>query len=478
MSKKFYCVDPLSQPSSGLISFANGSTSLVFPISENNNEFYVGGSARITFKFRIKKGAATIEDELDVSVSPQSGLGALFTSVDVHSYSSNTQISSLKNHGRAMSSVYSVGCADTYDVANGLQMMGLSQGLDFNGSNVGVYNLTNNPNELQSYSVRLLSGALEQDWYLGSPLSNGVGGLKISLQICSDATLLTRLQAGAFTYELSDVKLVYQTKVGTPDEIKGGRMRSNWVERYVSDVRSNEGRQPNANEIEENWQRTINSTETPQSHTWREYTNYLTTIQSNNAVASLNLQLAKVHSIFANFIQSSYLNNLTTTLADSNKTYPILDNNGDSVPFSQVTFTKGSKLFPYLYTLSSNVQLNNYNTDDDYTADRLAEMKHTYLDSIVPYVDNKYQQASSKNSLFATQYRPNVKEDESGGKGNGIGSGQLSVTDGSSDFRFQPLGLQLDTKLNGTFVNTSAFIYALHETKLEWQPNGLIQVSS
>lgn len=105
-------------------------------------------------------------------------------------------------------------------------------------------------------------------------------------------------------------------------------------------------------------------------------------------------------------------------------------------------------------------------------------MKHTYLDSVVPYVDNKYQQASSKNSLFATQYRPNVKEDECGGKGNGIGSGQLSVTDGSSDFRFQPLGLQLDTKLNGTFVNTSAFIYALHETKLEWQPNGLIQVTS
>ena len=61
--------------------------------------------------------------------------------------------------------------------------------------------------------------------------------------------------------------------------------------------------------------------------------------------------------------------------------------------------------------------------------------------------------------------------------GNGLGSGQLSVLDGSSDFRVENLGIQINSKNTATFENTSAFIYALHEKKLSWN-GGMVSVES
>lgn len=478
-NRKYYVVDPLSQPADQKITFSGGNTNLAFTISENSNEFYVGGSARITFKFRIIDNNATLEDAGDCYVSPQCGLLGLFSSCDVHNAPTNTLISSVRNMPRLASSLYSVGMADLYDVQTSQQIQGLSNGTDYNSNNVGVYDLTANPNELQSYSVRPISGCLEQDWYLGSPLMNG-NSMKITLQLASDGNALTRIQAPTtnYTYELSEVKLVYQTVEGSPEEIKAGRLKSNFVVKYTDMIKQSENRAPSADEVESNWQKVVNqSGGMEQSFSFKDYNNYITTIQSDNATTNLQLGIGKVSSIFANFVESSKLNNLVDVDADSNKTYQILDNNDDPVPYEAITFTKNGNLFPYEYTLSSNVESNNYVLADDYTADRLAQIKKSYLDSVVPYNDNKYQQGSVVNSLFEQQYRPNVSADDCNGKGNGLGTGQLSVLDGSSDFRLGNFGVQINSKNTATFQNTSAFIYALHEKTFRWN-NGLVSVES
>ena len=478
-NRKYYVVDPLSQPADGLITFSGGNTNLAFNISENANEFYVGGSARITFKFRIIDNNATLEDAGDTYVSPQCGLVGLFSSCDVHNAPTNTLISSVRNMPRLASSLYSVGMADLYDVQTSQQIQGLSNGTDYNSNNVGIYDLASNPTELQSYSVRPINGCLEQDWYLGSPLMNG-NSMKVTLQLASDGNALTRIQAPTtnYTYELSEVKLVYQTVEGSPEEIKAGRLKSNFVVKYTDMIKSSENRSPSSSEVESAWSSVVNQSDSvEQSFTFKDYNNYITTIQSDNATTNLQLGLGKVSSIFANFVESIRLNNLTDVDADSNKTYQILDNNVDPVPYESITFTKGGQLFPYEYNLTSNVEANNYVLADDYSADRLAQIKKSYLDSIVPYNDNKYQQSSVVNSMFEQQYRPNVPADDCNGKGNGLGSGQLSVLDGSSDFRLENLGIQINSKNTATFQNTSAFIYALHEKTIRWN-GGMVSVES
>lgn len=478
-NRKYYVIDPLSQPADGKILFSQGNSVLAFSISENSNEFYVGGSARVTFKFRIIDNNATLTDAGDTYVSPQCGLIGLFSSCDVHNAPTNTLISSVRNMPRLASSLYSVGMADLYDVQTAQQIQGLSNGTDYNSNNVGVYDLAANPTELQSYSVRPVNGCLEQDWYLGSPLMQG-NSMKVTLQLASDGNALTRIQAPTtnYTYEISECKLVYQTVEGSPEEIKAGRLKSNFVVKYTDMIKQSENRAPSSSEVESAWSSVVNQSDSgEQSFSFKDYNNYITTIQSDNATTNLQLGLGKVSSIFANFVESSKLNNLTDVDADSNKTYQILDNNDDPVPYSAITFTKGGQLFPYEYTLTSNVETNNYVLSDDYTADRLAQIKKSYLDSVVPYNDNKYQQGSVVNSMFEQQYRPNVSADDCNGKGNGLGSGQLSVLDGSSDFRVENLGIQINSKNTATFENTSAFIYALHEKKLSWN-GGMVSVES
>jgi hypothetical protein len=304
--------------------------------------------------------------------------------------------------------------------------------------------------------------------------------MKVTLQLASDGNALTKIQnpTSAYTYELSEVKLVYQTVEGSPEEIKAGRLKSNFVVKYTDMIKSSENRAPSSDEIESNWQKVVNESDSvEQSFRFKDYNNYITTIQSDNATTNLQLGLSKVSSIFANFVESVRLNNLTDVDADSNKTYQILDNNDDPVPYESITFTKGGNLFPYEYSLSSNVESNNYVLSDDYTADRLAQIKKSYLDSVVPYNDNKFTQASVVNSMFEQQYRPNVPADDCNGKGNGLGSGQLSVLDGSSDFRVENLGIQINSKNTATFQNTSAFIYALHEKTIRWN-GGMVSVES
>ena len=205
-----------------------------------------------------------------------------------------------------------------------------------------------------------------------------------------------------------------------------GRLRNDWVESYTEMVRETENRSPTAEEIERNWtQSASQSMNNPAPVSWRDYNSYLTTIQSDNANVSLNLGLSRVHSIFANFVKSSVLNNLSTDNADSNQTYLMEDSANDMIPFDTLTMTKGNQLFPANYTLSTNVKDNNYvGTTDGNSNDRCAEIVKYYLDSVVPYVDNKYQQGAVENNLSNGQYRERVNDDVIGCKDSWIVTGK------------------------------------------------------
>ena len=480
--RKQYIIDPVSTPSNSEFSFSSGNSNIAFNIQESDSEFLIGGSVKLSFKFKILDPANAIEtDAQKVGVSPQCGLHGLFSQVDFHSYSTNVSISSIKNYPRMVSSLLSVGLADKYDTMNGQQQAGVSYGQEYNSSNVGIY-LTTTPETEQSYTIKPYMGALEQSWYLGNTLRNGIGGGKLNFTLASNGMALTNYDIGTATdyeYVISDVKLQYETYVASEEEQMAGRLKNDWVESYTDMVRETENRSPSPEEIQRNWESTASqSMNNPAPVTWRDYNSYLTTIQSDNANVSLNLGLSRVHSIFTNFVKSSTLNNLGTNNADSNKTYFMEDSAGDMIPFDTLTMTKGNQLFPASYTLSTNVKDNNYvGTTDGFSNDRCAEIVKYYLDSVVPYVDNKYQQGACDNNLSNGQYRERVSEDIMGGKGAGVGVGQLSTLDGTSNFQFSPLGLQINTDNTGTFENHSAFIYALADRTLSWSSGQIAVVS-
>ena len=192
MSRNYYVINPNAQPSDGKITYDNNSTNLTFNIAESNSEMYVGGSMKLTFTFKIFDGN-TLEQQIDqVAVSPQCGHHGLIQSVDVFSYSTNTSLHSTKQYARLVSSVYSVGMADLYDVSNGLQQSAFSNGIDYNGANVGIYN-SGAPSEPQAYSLRPLVGLLEQNLYLGNTLRQGTGGLKCNFVLQSNGQTLNSI---------------------------------------------------------------------------------------------------------------------------------------------------------------------------------------------------------------------------------------------------------------------------------------------
>ena len=82
----------------------------------------------------------------------------------------------------------------------------------------------------------------------------------------------------------------------------------------------------------------------------------------------------------------------------------------------------------------------------------------------------------SGNTGMRVEYNK-VNEDDIGGKGSGIGTGQLSTLDGTSNFQFSPLGLQINTDNTATFTNQSCFIYALADRTMTWNA-GQISVTS
>ena len=481
--RRYHIIDPNSVPASGVISFgSSGSTNITFNISQQEDCFLDGKSVKVCIKLVIRDGTTNAETSAgQCRLSMGIGTHGLFGQIDVFSYENNANISSSRSYNRLCSTIIGNGMADQNDVVYSQSHAGLGISEDYMSSAVGIYSAaTPSSDDFQSYCIRPLVGSIiGTKYYMGTTVSGGIGGIKLNLFLQNSSNSITNLSAPTSTeyiYELSEVKCLYSTIIGTPQEISALRLKSDFSNKYSEFVRTNENRQASRDEIEQNFNRVSEAQQgQPAVYKYRDFNSFLNTVQSDNHNISLNIGTKKTSSIFANFVGSSDINS-TTLDDDGNRSMPILDTGGDEVPYKSVSFTKGSELYPAKFLQNTNADENYTDeTTQDYSNERDAVTKKYLLDSVVPYYENEYQRGSVSNSLHQDQYSIGVNDSEVDGV-FGIGSGQNSVVNGNADYMFQPLGISINSENLGTFENTSAFIFS-HYTGEVNVNNGVVNVS-
>ena len=480
--RRYHIIDPVSTPSNGVISFgSSGNTNITFNLAQDDNAFLDGKSVKICFKLVLRDGTDAEDTANKVRLSMEAGTHALFGQIDCFSFENNANISSARSYNRLCSSIIGNGMADQNDVVYSQSHAGLGISEEYMSSGVGIYSSTSpSSDDFQSYCIRPLVGSiLGTKYYLGSTVAGGIGGVKLNLILQPDSNSLTNLAApggSEYTYEISEVKCLYSTIVGSPQEISALRLKSDFSNKYSEFVRTNENRQASRDEIEENFNRVSQAQEgQPAVYKYRDFNSFLNTVQSDNHNISLNIGTKKTSSVFVNFVESSDINS-TTLDVDGNATDPIVDTSGNQVPYKSVSFTKGSELYPAKFLQNTNAD-ENYtdSTTQEITNERSAVTKKYLLDSVVPYYENEYQRGSVSNSLHQDQY--SIGENTSRVAGVfGLGSGQNSVVNGDADYMFQPLGININTENLGTFKNTSAFVFS-HYTGEVSVNNGVVSVS-
>jgi hypothetical protein len=480
---RYHIVDPNSTPANGIISFdSSGSTNITFNIAQEENAFLDGKSVKICFKLVIRDGDTNAETSAgQCRLSMGIGNHGLFGQIDAFSYENNANISSSRSYNRLCSTIIGNGMADQNDMIYSQSHAGVGMSEDYMSSAVGIYSAaTPSAADFQSYCIRPLVGSvLGTKYYLGSTVSGGIGGIKLNLLLQPSSNAITNLVAPTndeYIYELSEVKCLYSTIIGSPQEVSALRLKSDFSAKYSEFVRTNENRQASRDEIEENFNRVSQAQQgNPAVYKYRDFNSFLNTVQSDNHNVSLNIGTKKTSSVFANFVASTDINS-TTLDDDGNESRPILDTGGDQVALKSVSFTKGSELYPAKFLQNSNVDENYTDaTKQDYTNERNAVTKKYLLDSVVPYYENDYQKGAASNSTNQDQYAIGINDSRVEGV-FGIGSGQNSVVNGNADYMFQPLGMNINTQLLGTFDNTSSFIFS-HYTGEVNVNNGVVSVS-
>jgi hypothetical protein len=483
---KYNIIDPNSTSADGVFSFEGGQTNITFNIAQSETEFLHGDSVKLNFELVLKDGTDVVSAADEVRLSMATGIHGLVSQVDAHSYETNSAISSTRVYNRLCSTIIGNGMADQNDIASSQSHAGLGISNDYMNTNVGIYPTASIESSTaiktdmkQSYCMRVLTGSLMgTKFYLGSVVNNGIGGIKLNFTLAPDSNALTTIATAGtgYKYELSNVKLVYITEVGTDEEIRANRLKADWSSKYSEMVRNTENRSVSREEIETNFAKVGDQAQnSPAVYSYRDFNGYLNTIASDSHNLSVNLGLKSVNSIFVNFLPSSYINS-TTANYDGNRQYPILDTDQEIIPFNRITQTKGAELYPQKYTQTTNCDVNFTGTALDNTMDRRADVKKNYLDSVVPYSSNDYQRSAVYNSLYPQQYSLSVNTDTLAGL-YGIGTGRLSVLDGNTDYQFSPYGAQIDSQNNNTFQNTTGYIFAQYDSQVSIS-NAVVSVAN
>lgn len=198
---------------------------------------------------------------------------------------------------------------------------------------------------------------------------------------------------------------------------------------------------------------------------YNSFSGYYQTINSTNADINFPLGLSKVNSVFMNFIDSRYLNNLNynslATLIPTTK-------NGSVADLSQVVFTKGGARYPLDYNIDTAYKEDNTQTQVD------CQVIRNGMNAIIPF-----------NNITHTLFSPvNVNKDWTSND-NAVLQGGLNYLVGvaydtvgsdnaGGNFMDDAWGVQMDIGLEDNNP-VSAFIFVHAKQTLVYK-DGQVQV--
>ena len=438
MSRSNLEITPSNVLSDGKISFRRGNPVIQFLIGAQERHL-IGKSVRFCGKFRCRlsdtDGAGAFVgstgDGAELSIDSRLGVYGCIQQVVIRSAETHQVIEHIRHYNRMMASylpaVSSEQDAITHNFTNSLQFP------NYQASKVSVVNC---PSQVQgnSFCLPLVCGLLNGVSNIPLSADTGLKGLLIEVHLDSDSNVLFS-QSGSLTnladasYELSDVKLVAEVLDDT-----AGQQKENTFE-------------------------------------YNSISSYFTSLNSTNGVVNFNLGLSRVLGVFANFVQSSKINNLAE---NGMTTMPLINAlSGGSALLARtkkLVFTRGGMKFPLEYDID-------YLGKDGQTYDSIdAQVMRNFLNAIKKFSSIDRLQTSVRSTNYTQDHDPTpdgrgiVAVD--GGQAYGVGIAYDVVSDAGVDFSQMPFGLQLTSELTSDNPN-AMFLFVHSKQTLVFSPAGL-----
>lgn len=482
MVLKHYSISPLSTNADGSASFKSGTTNLLFQIGESPNEWIEANSVKLTFKLALKDDNGVVDDDTSGYISNEGGVATLFSTCEAYSLSQNVLLEQSRASNRLNSQLNNSCLADENDIINGFSHQACAITSDFSATNNAVYGATSvdDANRI-AYTCRALLGlfnSVKSGIFLANPRNNGYGGIKLNFVIQNSANSIVNINGTNLYAELTDIKLLYTTYQSDDQmEIASGLRRDMWYSDYSDYVRKMEDRNAPVSELQSNYERAVvsasNGARPPQKFV--SFFNYIQNVNSANNSVSINLGLNSVQSVNWNFVKSSDINSLDPN-EDGNKMSFVENTTPSLVPFRDIQINKSGRPYPNKYPLQTN-QSTSFTTNAQLVSNETnAMIVKAALGGCINYNNNKYQQFKIGNSLGNEQTYP-LSTSKIGGVGAIYSSDEMSCINGTSDYSFSTLGLQMNQENLGSYENQTCFIAVKAENEVSWN-NGSLVVSN
>lgn len=424
MSTRYLEIKPQNHNAS--FSYNEGRPIITFQISEQEAVLLPRSIRFCGELFVYEDQARTLQTGDNLRMDSRLGVWSVIDQLVISSARSKQTIEHLKHANRFYSSFFSA----TSDEKSLIGAFG-NTGLTLPSTEGVVNNVVNESVKgANEFCIHLPSGLLSGTSAIPLSSRNGVGGLEISIHLAPSSMVLfdnggdasANGLLGAF-YELANCKLVCEVSTANPNTGVGGTLEYN------------------------------------------SFSGYYQTINSTNADINFPLGLSKVNSVFMNFIDSRYLNNLNynslATLIPTRK-------NGEVADLSQVVFTKGGARYPLDYNIDTVYKKDNTQNQVD------CQVIRNGMNAIIPF-----------NKITHTLMSPlNVNKNWIGND-NGVLNGGVNWIVGvaydtvgsdtsGGNFMDDSWGVQMDISLTDNNP-VSAFIFVHAKQTLVFQ-NGQVQV--
>tara|TARA_R110002096_G_scaffold410835_1_gene610665 strand:+ start:14041 stop:15351 length:1311 start_codon:yes stop_codon:yes gene_type:complete len=430
-SGRFLEIACANAPSDKLMSFRAGVSELVYEIPEMDS-MLVPTSIRMCGKLRCY-GAYDKSVGLgatQMNINERLGVYGFMNTITARSLRHQTTIEQVRNFNRFMSSYISL-TSSVQDLTGHQSQSALTSSnyleqktnLADQGADTSI-----------AFSAPLPTGLLTSGLI---PLSSkfGIGGLQLSVQLESDSQFFysTGGTVNAETwYEIENPHLVMEVRDPSPDQLSQLMKQ------------------------------------TSGSISFQSISSYYDTLASSSPSINFNLGLSRVRSALVNFIRSDRLSNMSfdglATLMPTLSTNVIAN-------ITEVSWLKGGTMYPKHYPIIANVR------DTSITQVCDPEIVRDYINSVVPYINNRASAISVANAnrdwmtAHAGASMDSTKIPD-GGLTWGLGVNYDSLGGSGSDFTQENWGLTL--KMDGSDGDTtSAFIFVNSEQTLVYNPNGV-----
>ncbi len=431
MSTTHFEIVPDNTQSDGKLSYDKSGNPTIRIRIPDSDRHLIPGTVRLNGFFKCFRDTAENDAEATTGMRMNEAIGvySIIDSLTFQNFNGDT-IEEIENYNRFCSTYIPVGSSKQDSFTNfGTTALTMP---NFEVQRTSVVN----DQEPGSFSIPLVSGLMNGHNPL--PLSSkwGIGGLEIIINLSPSANVFfsASTSSASFStgfYELSKVNLTGETAIPDPDMLSQLESQKQTILEYNS-IKS-----------------------------------FYQTVNSTNAVLSMNLGLSKVMSIFGTFVPSAFINNL---VHDGLATLYPMNSDASTAVIKQVIWQRAGERFPFLYNIDTLQQ------DDPVNEEADAQVVRNFMNAIKIFSDLGRTSVTPSNNTNIFESQLSYKDYNDGGSTAGIGVSYDHISNDGVSFKNTPLGLQLNVGLESDFPN-ALYLFALNKNTLIIS-NGNVQIVS